>query len=72
MKSIKGHFDGSAVVLDEPPPLTLEVGQLVRVIVDTESVVAEPPRRSRFGFAKGMFEMRDDFNDPLDEFAEYR
>ena len=23
------------------------------------------------GFAKGMFEMRSNFNDPLEEFAEY-
>jgi hypothetical protein len=36
------------------------------------ATVSETPRRTRFGFAKGMFEMRDDFNDPLDEFAEYR
>jgi hypothetical protein len=28
-------------------------------------------RRSLAGFAKGMFEMRSDFNEPLEEFAEY-
>jgi hypothetical protein len=69
---IKGHFNGKAVVLDEPA--SLAIGQPVRVLVDSEPVVqsAEPARPSRFGFAKGMFEMRDDFNDPLDEFAEYR
>jgi len=32
MPSIKGHFDGTAVVLDEPA--SLAVGQLVRVIVE--------------------------------------
>ena len=39
-------------------------------------LMTEPGRTtSRFplaGFAKGMFVMRDDFDDPLDEFAEYR
>jgi hypothetical protein len=33
MTSIKGHFDGSNVVLDEPA--TLAIGQMVRVIVET-------------------------------------
>lgn len=73
MNSIKGHFDGNAVVLDEPPPLSLAVGQPVRVIVDPlPDTDTDAPRRSLRGIAKGMFEMRDDFNDPLDEFAEYR
>lgn len=76
MPSIKGHFDGTAIVLDELPPHTLVVGQAVRVVVDPQPSAADPPpampRPSLAGFAKGMFEMRDDFNDPLDEFAEYR
>lgn len=32
MTSVKGHFDGNAVVLDEPASLI--VGQAVRVIVE--------------------------------------
>jgi len=72
MLSIKGHFDGAAVMLDEPA--TLAVGQAVRVVVEAEPAAenVKPARPSRFGFAKGMFVMRDDFDDPLDEFAEYR
>ena len=72
MSSIKGHFDGTAVVLDEPA--SLAVGQQVRVVIDPPDPNETPPtpRKSLAGFAKGMFEMRDDFNDPLDEFAEYR
>jgi hypothetical protein len=72
MISINGHYDGKSIVLDESTPLTMAVGQQVRVIVDSSASVTQTPRRERFGFAKGMFEMRDDFNDPLDEFAEYR
>ncbi len=71
MTSIKGHFDGTSVVLDEPA--TLALGQAVRVIVDpTVDANADAPRKSLRGIAKGMFEMRDDFDDPLDEFVEYR
>ena len=79
MSFIKGHFDGTAVVLDEP--VALAVGQAVRVeVVEPEAAVTpEPPaepgppvRKSLAGFAKGWFIMGDDFKDPLDEFAEYR
>lgn len=72
MTSIKGHFDGKAIVLDEPADLS--VGQIVQVLVDSGSPNERlsPSRPSRFGFAKGMFVMRDDFNEPLDDFADYR
>lgn len=71
MSSIKGHFDGNAVVLDEPA--SLAVGQQVRVAIDSSPAnQAAPGRPSLVGFAKGTFEVRDDFDDPLDEFAEYR
>ena len=69
--TIQGHFDGSSVVLDEPA--SLMVGQKVQVVIDSESPTPVIPstRRSLAGFAKGMFEMKDDFNEPLDGFAEY-
>jgi hypothetical protein len=72
MPSFKGHFDGTSVVLDEPA--ALEVGQAVRVEVEEPAPAAEPaqqPRRTLTGFAKGWFEMSDDFNDPIDDFAEH-
>lgn len=72
MASFKGHFDGSTVVLDEPA--SLAVGQVVRIIVDAPAdAAAEVPLRTTLaGFSKGLFVARDDFNDPLDAFAEYR
>jgi hypothetical protein len=36
------------------------------------AVATRPHAASRFGFASGLFEIRDDFDAPLDEFAEYR
>lgn len=55
MSSIKGHFDGNTVVLDEPA--SLAVGQPVRVIVDSSlDENADAPPRSLRGVAKGMFE----------------
>ena len=73
MTIFKGHYDGQAVVFDEVPPYPLVIGQQVQIVVETTAGTnAAPLRKSLVGFAKGMFEMRDDFNDPLDEFAEYR
>ena len=70
--SIKGRFDGRAVVLAEPASLVVE--QEVWVVIEPSPSEHEQPatRKSLAGLAKGMFEMRDDFNDPLDSFAEYR
>ena len=48
MPSIKGHFDGSGIVLDEPPPATLAVGQAVRVVVDAPESAAPAPAFTPF------------------------
>jgi hypothetical protein len=68
MTSLKGHFNGSAIVLDEPA--TLMVGQHVRVVIE-DAADREAPRPSLRGIAKGTFTMQDGFNKPLDEFEEY-
>lgn len=72
MDSIEGHFDGQGIVLDEP--VTLAIGQKVLVIVDDPKELRVEARRPKAGFARGLFRfnMRDDFDDPLDDFAEYR
>ena len=68
--TINAHFDGKTIVLDEPA--TLVAGQKLKVVVMPALVEdIKPVRTSRFGFAKGMIEMRNDFNEPLDDFAEY-
>ena len=68
--TINAHFDGKTIVLDEPA--TLVAGQKLKVVVEPALVEdIKPVRTSRFGFAKGMIEMSEDFNEPLDDFAEY-
>ncbi len=45
------------------------------VIVDEDGaavrLVPEPPAEPRFGSARGMFTMREDFEAPLEEFRPY-
>jgi hypothetical protein len=71
MSSTKGHFERTAVVPDEPADVV--VGQTVRIVVDAVPAVETPPppRPSLFGFAKGRFEMSEDFNEQFEDFAEY-
>jgi hypothetical protein len=56
VSSIKGHFDGRSVVLDEPA--SLEAGQAVRIVFDPAPALgpAPPSHGSRAGFAKGALE----------------
>ena len=63
MLSIKGHFDGKSVVLDEPAKL--QVGQSVRVVVDS---AFSPHRDSVAELMNGeAFDERDALHiDPLD------
>jgi prevent-host-death family protein len=51
-------------------------GEEVYIVRDGEQVIRLTPVRTffgrpTFGSAKGMFEMSDDFDEPLDEFREY-
>jgi hypothetical protein len=69
MTSIKAHFDGAAVVLDEPPPLALAIGQAVRVIVDpsldTDAAATDDlaaASQSSTGFWDNPFD-EEDWND---------
>jgi hypothetical protein len=70
MLSIKGHFDGTTVVLDEPA--SLAVGQSVRVVVEPAVDLAELARQTE----EALKPTRDAFaasgmtDDELAEFLE--
>lgn len=75
MVVLKAHFDGKVFVPDEP--VALAPNQKVKVTVEPADAAPTPepatdkPRRAA-GFAKHLnITMRDDFNDPLEEFEEY-
>ena len=64
--------DGSVVVHGVPFP----EGQAVEVIVlpartDTPPPLADEPSARQFGSLRGLLTIPDDFDDPLDDFAEY-
>jgi len=69
MIAIKAHFDGKVFVPDEP--IHLPPNQQVNITIERVDSTITPSPRPAAGFAKGMFIMRDDFNEPLDDFAEY-
>ena len=60
--------DGSVTVHGVPFP----EGEAVEVIVLTRPSPPAPERRGRVpGSARGLITVPDDFDDPLDDFAEY-
>ncbi len=71
MSSVKGHFDGTSVVLDEPAALV--IGQAVRILIlDSEpaSIPVQLPPPS--GSWKGKLRILDDGDDViLEHFSEY-
>ncbi|QDU86821.1 hypothetical protein Pla175_01740 [Pirellulimonas nuda] len=68
MASIQGHFDGVAIVLDEPAKLA--VGQRVRVVV--ESPTEASACGDRLGAWKGKFRIIDSGDEVvLDHFQDY-
>jgi len=57
-----------------PESLKLEVLHFVQFLKQKQNIETEPakPRKKRqAGSAKGMFVMADDFDEPLEDFAEY-
>ena len=69
LPAVNAHFDGTVIVPDEPLPFA--PGERLRVIIERATGESVGSRRSLRGIAKGMFEMRHDFNEPLDCFEEY-
>jgi hypothetical protein len=75
MSGIKGHFDGNAVVLDEP--VSLAIGQQVRVVIDSSDANLAPlapgiPSKVKLGAWKGKLLILEEGDDIiLDHFKDY-
>lgn len=56
-----------------PEPLQQEVADFVAFLHFKQEKVNAPSNRPKpvFGSAKGMFKLADDFDAPLEDFAEY-
>jgi len=56
-----------------PESLKLEVLHFIQFLKQKQNIESEPakPRQRKAGSAKGKFVMADDFDAPLEDFAEY-
>ena len=59
---VEEAIDGQEVVI------TRDHRPLVRLVAAESS----PPRQRRFGSARGMFEIKDGFDEPLEDFSDYQ
>lgn len=54
-----------------PPDKQAEVEDLVDFLASKQPSTGETPKKRRLGSGKEMFIMRDDFDEPLEDFKEY-
>ena len=64
---LRARFDGRAFVPETP--VDVPVGTVLEMWAEPSATEPRPPRKA--GSAKGLVWMRDDFDAPLDDFAEY-
>jgi len=54
-----------------PPSLKEEVKDFIAFLKQKSHRKDEPLRKRQFGAAKGFFKMREDFDEPLEDFKDY-
>ncbi len=54
-----------------PDDLKKEVGNFVAFLKSKKSTKVKAKKQVKAGLAKGLIEMTDDFDDPLEDFKEY-
>lgn len=53
-----------------PENLKTEVSDFIDFLISKTQLPQNKPK-AKFGSAKGFYEMKDDFDEPLDDFKEY-
>ena len=64
--TLKGHFDGTVVVLDEPPPQQWKPNQPVEVRLRAEAVQPEPTGADQETVLMKLAKLAGDFGFPPD------
>ncbi|MBT9544407.1 MAG: DUF2281 domain-containing protein [Candidatus Sericytochromatia bacterium] len=54
-----------------PPPLKAELLHYMDYLMGKYARTPPPPKRPQFGSAKGFYKTTEDFDAPLEDFAEY-
>ena len=57
------------ITLEVPPQIPM--GQVVLTFTPTASVITDQKKERDFGCLKGQIWMSDDFDEPLEDFADY-
>ena len=69
LTTIEGIYENGKVILKESPPVKKNSKVLVTFIAD-DAITSKPQKRT-LGTMKGTVKMADDFNDNLDDLADY-
>ncbi|MEZ0611049.1 hypothetical protein ACAW74_21225 [Fibrella sp. WM1] len=70
LTTLSGTYRDGAIILNEAPQIDHEVPVLVTFLQETTPLLAEQ-KGIRLGSWKGKYSLPDDFNDPIDDLADY-
>ena len=69
LTTIKGYYDHGTIVLNETPPVVVKTEVMVTFL--TEDVVENKSIKRKLGGFEGQVNIPDDFNEPLNDLADY-
>lgn len=69
LTTIEATYDNGQIIWDEQPPHEKKGRVLVTFLEETSE--STPSNIIRFGSMKGLIQISDDFNDPLEDLNEY-
>ena len=69
LTTIKGYYDHGKIILIEEPPVTGKTDVMVTFLTN-EKKDSEKTRRAP-GSLKGLVDIPDDFNEPLEDLKDY-
>lgn len=67
---IKGTYDNGKIILEEPSPVKTTTPVLITFLIG-ESNNSFETKRNAPGSLKGMVDIPDDFNEPLEDLKDY-
>ena len=69
LTTIKGFYDEGKIVLTEEPPVKTKTDVMVTFLPN--GIIASEKKRGKPGSLKGLVDIPEDFNEPIDDLKDY-
>jgi len=71
LSTIKGFYDNGKITFAEEPPVKTKAEVIITFLTGKEKQDNIAPKKISLGLLEGKVILPDDFNDPMDDLAEY-